>query len=53
MFELARAQLIGTRKVDFARLALHFTDHTRFLYNICLYSNITCNLTIIVYVRDV
>ena len=29
-----------TRRFDFARSALNFTDHTRFLFYICLFSNI-------------
>ena len=41
MFELARVLTIGmTRRFDFARSALNFTDHTRFLFYICLFSNI-------------
>ena len=42
MFELARVQTIGmTRRFDFARLALNFTDHTRFLFYITLASSFT------------
>ena len=37
MFELARVRAIGmTRRFDFARSALNITDHTRFLFYICL-----------------
>ena len=44
-FELARVREIGmTRRFvfawDFVRSALNFTDYTRFLFYICLYSNI-------------
>ena len=44
-FELARVREIGmTRRFvfarDFVRSALNFIDYTRFLFYICLYSNI-------------
>ena len=38
MFELARVWTIGmTRRFDFGRSALNFTDHTRFLFYTCLF----------------
>ena len=45
MFKLAMFQTIGmTRRFDFARSALNFTDHTRFLFYTCLFSNISVEL---------
>ena len=41
MFGLARVRTIGMpRRFDFAWSTLNFTDHTRFLFYICLFSNI-------------